>query len=160
DCNFDEAVDGAVRAAFSNQGQICLCGSRIFVERPIYEKFKNALVTRAEALVLGDPLVSGTDQGALASRAHLERVLSYIELARGEGGRILCGGKRAQVDGRCCNGWFVEPTLIEGLTPQCRVNQEEIFGPVATLIPFETDDEALAWANGTRYGLAASVWTS
>ena len=160
DCNFDEAVEGAIRAAFSNQGQICLCGSRIFVERPIYDKFKTALVMRAEALVVGDPLVSGADQGALASRPHLEKVLSYIELAKAEGGRILCGGKRARVEGRCRNGWFVEPTLIESLAPECRVNQEEIFGPLATLIPFETDEEALAWANGTRYGLAASVWTS
>ncbi len=160
DCNFDEAVAGTARAAFSNQGQICLCGSRIFVQRPIYEKFKAALLERARALKIGDPLVTSTDQGALTSQPHFEKVMSYLELAQTEGGKILCGGKRGQVDGRCRNGWFIEPTLIEGLAAECRTNQEEIFGPVATLMPFDTDEQALGWANGTRYGLAASIWTS
>ena len=160
DCNFDEAVAGAARAAFSNQGQICLCGSRIFVQRPIYDKFKAALVKKTQALKVGDPLEIGTDQGALTSQPHFEKVMSYLELAQKEGGTVLCGGKRAHIDGRCRNGWFIEPTLIEGLTPECRTNQEEIFGPVATLMPFDTDEQALEWANSSRYGLAASVWTS
>ncbi|MBI3555047.1 MAG: aldehyde dehydrogenase [Deltaproteobacteria bacterium] len=160
DCNLDEAVAGAARAAFSNQGQICLCGSRILVQRTIYERFKNALVHRAQTLKIGDPLVINTDQGALTSQAHFEKVMSYVALAQKEGGKVLCGGNRAHVGGRCRNGWFIEPTLLEGLAPECRTNQEEIFGPVATLIPFDTEDQALAWANGTRYGLAASIWTS
>lgn len=159
DCDFDEAVATTVRSSFSNQGQICLCGSRIFVERSIYPRFRDALVERTRALKVGDPLEASTDQGAVVSQAHLEKVLSYLALAEQEGGRFLTGGKRARLTGRCAEGWFIEPTLIEGLGPACRTNQEEIFGPVATLIPFDTEDEAVAFANGTRYGLASSVWT-
>ena len=152
-------VKTTLRAAFSNQGEICLCGSRIFVERSIYERFRDELVRAARALKVGDPLENSTDQGALVSKAHYEKVLSYLDLAREEGGKILCGGKPARVPGRCEKGWFVEPTLIEGLSNRCRTNQEEIFGPVATLMPFDTEEEALEGANGVRYGLAASVWT-
>lgn len=159
DCDFDEALATTVRSSFSNQGQICLCGSRIFVQAPIYERFKEALVARTRALKVGDPLEPGTEQGALVSPQHFEKVMGYIDLARQEGGRVLTGGRRAQVPGRCQGGWFVEPTLIEGLDSACRTNQEEIFGPVATLTPFEKEEEVLAWANSTRYGLAASVWT-
>lgn len=159
DADFDDALNTTLRAAFSNQGQICLCGSRIFVQRPIYERFKEALVARTRALKVGDPLEAGTEQGALVSQQHFDKVMGCIEVARQEGGRILAGGQRAQVGGRCRNGWFIEPTLIEGLTSECRTNQEEIFGPVATLQPFDTEEEVLAWANSTRYGLAASVWT-
>ncbi|QRK11945.1 aldehyde dehydrogenase [Archangium violaceum] len=159
DCDFDEALATTVRSSFSNQGQICLCGSRIFVQAPLYERFKEALVARTRALKVGDPLEPGTEQGALVSPQHFEKVMGYIDLARQEGGRVLTGGKRAQVPGRCQGGWFVEPTLIEGLDHACRTNQEEIFGPVATLTPFEKEEEVLAWGNSTRYGLAASVWT-
>ncbi len=159
DCDFDEALATTLRSSFANQGQICLCGPRIFVQAPIYERFKEALVARTRALKVGDPLDQGTDQGALVSQQHFDKVMSYIELARKEGGRILTGGSRAKVEGRCRNGWFVEPTLVEGLDAACRTNQEEIFGPVATLIPFEKEEEVLAWANSTSYGLAASVWT-
>jgi aminomuconate-semialdehyde/2-hydroxymuconate-6-semialdehyde dehydrogenase len=159
DADFDDALATTVRAAFSNQGQICLCGSRIFVQQPIYERFKEGLVARTRALKVGDPLEPGVEQGALVSQQHFEKVLGCIETARQEGGRILTGGQRAQVPGRCKGGWFVEPTLIEGLDAACTTNQEEIFGPVATLIPFEREEDVLAWANSTRYGLSASVWT-
>jgi aminomuconate-semialdehyde/2-hydroxymuconate-6-semialdehyde dehydrogenase len=159
DADLDEAVAQTTRAAFQNQGQICLCGSRILVERPAYEQVKERLIAKARALRLGDPLEPSTEQGALVSRQHFDKVLGCIELARQEGGRILCGGRPARIEGRCRNGWFVEPTLIEGLGPSCRTNQEEIFGPVATLQPFDTADEAVQLANATRYGLAASLWT-
>ncbi len=160
DCNFEKALLGTIRAAFSNQGQICLCGSRIFVERPIYEKFKSALVARINVLKIGDPLEESTDQGALVSKIHFHRVMTYIALAKKEGGTIVVGGEQKKLDGRCQGGWFMQPTLIEGLSNQCRTNQEEIFGPVATIAPFDTEEEVLAAANSTRYGLAASIWTN
>ncbi|MCS7176505.1 MAG: aldehyde dehydrogenase [Candidatus Kapabacteria bacterium] len=159
DCAFERAVAEAVRAAFSNQGEICLCGSRILVQRSIYSRFRQEFVARVQALRVGDPLEPTTQQGAVISEAHLQKVLSYVELARHDGGVVLCGGHRVQLDGRCRDGYFVAPTVVEGLSPQCRVNQEEIFGPVATLIPFDTEDEAIAIANATPYGLAAGVWT-
>ncbi|MCI0569794.1 MAG: aldehyde dehydrogenase, partial [Myxococcaceae bacterium] len=159
DANLDEAIPQVVRSAFTNQGQVCLCGSRILVERSIYGRVKEALVERVRALRQGDPLEAGTEQGALVSRAHFEKVLGCLEVARQEGATVLTGGKRTQLGGRCEQGWFVEPTLLEGLSPRSRTNQEEIFGPVATLQPFDSDEEAVAVANSTRYGLAASVWT-
>jgi aminomuconate-semialdehyde/2-hydroxymuconate-6-semialdehyde dehydrogenase len=159
DCDWEAALAGALRAAFANQGEICLCGSRIFVEREIYARFRDEFTARAKALKLGDPLEEATEQGALASAAHMQKVLGYIDLARQEGGAILCGGNRVKLSGRCAGGWFVEPTVIEGLDAACRVNQEEIFGPVATLIPFDSEDEVIAQANGTPYGLAASLWS-
>jgi aminomuconate-semialdehyde/2-hydroxymuconate-6-semialdehyde dehydrogenase len=148
------------RAAFTNQGEICLCGSRIFVQRGIYDAFRDALVREVSAFAPGDPLAEGTRLGALVNEAHMNKVLSYITLAQEEGGTVLCGGSRVYLDGRCEGGFFVAPTLIEGLDAMCRVNQEEIFGPVATLIPFDGEDEVLAMANSTPYGLAASVWTN
>ena len=160
DCDFEEALATTVRSSFSNQGQICLCGSRVFVEKPIYEKFKSALVEKTRALRVGDPLESTSQQGALVSQSHMEKVLSYIELAKQEGGKILIGGQRVKLEGRCSKGWFVEPTIIEGLDAYCRTNQEEIFGPIITLIPFSKEEDVLEWANSTRYGLAASLWTS
>lgn len=159
DADLDKALETAARAAFTNQGEICLCGSRIFIERSIYTKFRDRLVEKVRSFKVGDPMDPSTDQGALVSEVHFSKVLSYIELAKQEGGKILCGGKRAKVFGRCEQGWFIEPTLIEGLANSCRTNQEEIFGPVATLIPFDTESEVLNWANDVRYGLSASVWT-
>lgn len=160
DCDFDQAVETTVRSSFQNQGQICLCGSRIFIEDKIYDRFKNALIEKAKQLKQGHPLDSKTEQGALVSEAHMQKVLSYIQLAQDEGGRILMGGARAQMSGDLAKGYFVQPTLIEGLSYQARTNQEEIFGPVATLTSFKSEDEVLKMANSTSYGLAASVWTS
>lgn len=160
DCDFEHTVGGVARAAFTNQGQVCMCGSRILVERAIYDRFRDALVERVSALRVGDPAEPGTDQGALISAAHRQKVLDYLALARDEGGRLLCGGEPASPPGdRCREGWFVTPALLEGLPPGCRTNQEEIFGPVATLLPFDTEDEAVALANDVRYGLAASIWS-
>ncbi len=159
DCDFDRAVDGAVRAAFSNQGQICLCGPRIFVERSLYARFRDAFVERASALRVGDPLEPDTEQGALVSEAHMQKVLGYVQLAAEEGGTLLTGGKRIRLAGRCENGWFMQPTVFENLPHDCRTNQEEIFGPVAALIPFDTEEQAVIWANSTPYGLAGSLWS-
>ena len=159
DCHFEEAVKTSVQAAFSNQGEICLCGSRIFVERPIYEKFKEAFLKRVSTLKVGDPLKDDSRMGAIASKQHMEKILSYIELAKNEGGKILCGGNRLTLEGKNKNGYFIEPTVIEGLTHDCRTNQEEIFGPVVTLMPFDTEEEALLYANSTEYGLAGTIWT-
>ena len=159
DADLDEAVTQTARAAFQNQGQICLCGSRILVERSVYEQVKERLVAKARALRIGDPLDPATEQGALVSRQHFDKVMGCIELAREEGGRVLCGGRAARVDGRCSGGWFVEPTVIDGLGPSCKTNQEEIFGPVATLQPFDTAEEAVRLSNATRYGLSASLWS-
>jgi aminomuconate-semialdehyde/2-hydroxymuconate-6-semialdehyde dehydrogenase len=159
DCNYDEMLETTVRSSFANQGQICLCGSRIFVERPIYERFKNDLVSRAMEMAIGDPLDESTQMGAIVSRPHLEKILSCIELAKEEGGKILCGGNRVALDGRCAQGFFIGPTVIEGLPHDCRTNQEEIFGPVVSLAPFDTDEEVLNYANSVRYGLSATVWT-
>lgn len=159
DADFDAALEGAKMAAFANQGQVCLCGSRLFVQDNIYEKFRDGLVEKAKAIKIGDPLEEGTEHGAQVSKEHMEKILSYIDLAREEGGDILCGGKRHIVEGRCENGYFIEPTVIEGLSHTCRTNQEEIFGPVVSIMPFKTEDEALEMANSTQYGLAASIWS-
>jgi aminomuconate-semialdehyde/2-hydroxymuconate-6-semialdehyde dehydrogenase len=159
DADLPVAIPETVRAAFSNTGQICLCGSRILIERSIYPRVRDELVALVSALRVGDPLEPSTEQGALVSRQHFDKVLGCLEVARQEGGRILCGGGRARVEGRCASGFFVQPTLIEGLGPSCRTNQEEIFGPVATLLPFDSTEEAVQLANSTRYGLSASLWT-
>lgn len=160
DCDFERTLDGVLRAAFTNQGQVCMCGSRILVERPIYDRFRDALVARVRALRVGDPNEPDTDQGALISAAHHQKVLDCLTLAREEGGRLLCGGEAVIPPGeRCRAGWFVSPALLEGLPADCRTNQEEIFGPVATLLPFTGEDEAVALANGVPYGLAASIWS-
>ena len=160
DCDFEDAVNTSVRAAFANQGQICLCGSRIYVQRGIYEKFKAAFLERVNGLTVADPLSDQARMGAVVSKEHMNKVLSYIELAKEEGGTLLTGGHRVQLEGRCKKGYFIAPTVFENLPAGCRTNQEEIFGPVVTLTPFDTEEEALAMANGTAYGLAATIWTS
>jgi aminomuconate-semialdehyde/2-hydroxymuconate-6-semialdehyde dehydrogenase len=154
DSDWRGQLDTIVRSAFQNSGQICLCGSRILVERAIYNEFRDALVERALSLRVGDPIDGDTQLGPLVSSVHFDKVVAAIATARAEGGHVLCGGQ-----GLDRPGWFVAPTLIEGLGPTCATNREEIFGPVATLQPFDTDDEALALANAVEYGLAASIWT-
>jgi aminomuconate-semialdehyde/2-hydroxymuconate-6-semialdehyde dehydrogenase len=159
DCDYEKALATSLQAAFANQGQICLCGSRIFVERPLYERFRDDFVDRAAALTVGDPQDETVDQGAIVSKTHFDKILSAIQLAREEGGRILCGGEAVNPGGRCSKGWFIRPTVIEGLSYDCRTNQEEIFGPVATLMPFDSEADMLKYANSTEYGLSASLWT-
>jgi aminomuconate-semialdehyde/2-hydroxymuconate-6-semialdehyde dehydrogenase len=160
DADLDEALPAGVRAAFSNQGEICLCGSRILVERPIYERFVEGFVERTQQLRVGDPLQDTTDLGALISAEHLAKVESYVELARQEGGTIRCGGTRPQDLGdRCRGGYFLEPAVITGLGARCRTNREEIFGPVVTVMPFEHEQDSVELANATPFGLSASVWT-
>ncbi|WP_256645015.1 aldehyde dehydrogenase [Thermomonas paludicola] len=155
DSDWRTHLDTLVRSAFQNSGQICLCGSRLLVERTIYADFRNAFVERARALRLGAPLEAGTQLGPMVSQAHFDKVMAAIERARAEGGRVLCGG-----DAVDRAGWFIAPTVIEGLGPDCATNRDEIFGPVATLQPFDGDDEALALANASDYGLSASVFTN
>ena len=159
DCNYEEMLAETRRAAFANQGEICLCGSRIFVERPLYEQFKRDFVDQVSALKVGDPLEVDTDVGAIVSKQHFDKIISYIELAKTEGGTILTGGKQVHLDGRCADGWFIEPTVFEGLSHDCRTNQEEIFGPVATIMPFDSEEEVLGYANSVRYGLSSTIWT-
>jgi len=159
DSDLEKTVSEIARSAFSNQGQICLCGSRIYIERSIYDQFKTAFVKKINQLRIGDPLEEDTQHGALVSKAHRDKVYSYIQLAKEEGGKILTGGNKVTIDGRCEQGYFIEPTVIEGLSSECRVNQEEIFGPVCTIQPFDSEEEVLAKANGTEYGLATSIWS-
>jgi aminomuconate-semialdehyde/2-hydroxymuconate-6-semialdehyde dehydrogenase len=159
DCDYDKMLAISVKSSFTNQGQICLCGSRIFVEKSIYERFKTDFIVKVSELKVGNPFEAETDIGALVSKPHLEKVQSYIEIAKEEGGKVLFGGKTVRVAGSE-NGYYLEPTIIEVYDDQCRVNQEEIFGPVVTLMPFETEEQALQFANGVKYGLSSTLWTS
>ncbi len=183
DCNYEEMLATTVRSSFSNQGEICLCGSRIFVERPLYERFKADFVERVSALKVGDPTDPATDVGAIVSKQHFDKISSYIDLAKDEGGTILTGGhavdngqwtmdngsqqdktvdsdnSKFEIRNSKLSGWFIEPTVVEGLPHDCRTNQEEIFGPVVTIMPFDTEEEVLGYANSVRYGLAAMLWT-
>ncbi len=155
----DANMDTIVRSGFANQGEICLCGSRLLVQRSIYESFRERYLARVQALRVGDPSTADNDLGAMVSQAHYDKVLGCIEQARAEGGRVLCGGEALAQPGRCAGGWFIAPTVFEGLPSSAQTNQQEIFGPVVALIPFEDEAEALAIANDSRYGLAASLWT-
>ena len=159
DCDFKEMMSTTLRSSFANQGQICLCGSRIFIERSIYDTFKEEFVRRVEATVVGHPNNSESKLGAIVSKQHMEKVLSYVELAKKEGGTVLTGGERAIVEGYE-EGYYMRPTVIEGLPFDCRTNQEEIFGPVVTITPFDSEEEVLMMANSTQYGLSATLWTS
>lgn len=159
DCDWEKMLKETIRSSFSNQGQICLCGSRILVEQSIYEKFKAAFIERTRQLTVGDPLDEKSKQGAIVSKIHFDKIMHCISLAKEEGGSIICGGNAVPLSGRCENGYFIEPTVIEGLGPGCKTNTEEIFGPVVTLQSFQTEEEALQLANATSYGLAATIWT-
>jgi len=160
DCDFDEMIKTTMRSSFANQGQICLCGSRIFIERSIYERFKQAFIEKVDKAKVSFPEDPGANLGAIVSKPHMEKILSYIELAKKEGGTILSGGSQVQLSGEHSNGYYLRPTVIEGLNFDCRTNQEEIFGPVVTITPFDSEEEVLMMANSTVYGLAATLWTS
>jgi aminomuconate-semialdehyde/2-hydroxymuconate-6-semialdehyde dehydrogenase len=159
DCNWEKMMKITMQSSFSNQGQICLCGSRILIEKSLYEKFKEEFVERTNQLTIGDPLEEKTRQGALVSKMHFDKVMNCLQIAKEEGGNILVGGNQVKIKGRCATGYFIEPTIIEGLDQCCKTNMEEIFGPVVTLQSFETEDEALQLANATGYGLSATIWT-
>ncbi|MFK8060612.1 MAG: aldehyde dehydrogenase [Polaribacter sp.] len=159
DCDYDKMLETTVRSSFANQGQICLCGSRILVEEKIYEKFKKDFIKKVSELKVGNPSEETTNIGALVSNEHLEKVKSYIDIAEQEGGKILFGGNRVEVK-NSENGYYLQPTIIEVSDNNCRLNQEEIFGPVVTIMSFKTDEEALTLANETKYGLSATLWTN
>jgi aminomuconate-semialdehyde/2-hydroxymuconate-6-semialdehyde dehydrogenase len=160
DCDWEKMMRTTIQSSFSNQGQICLCGSRILIESSVYEKFKADFTDRTKQLVVGDPLDPQTKQGAIVSKQHYDKIIRAIDTAEKEGGKILAGGKAVKLEGRCADGFFIEPTIIEGLGPACNTNMEEIFGPVVTLQPFDTVEEALSLANASHYGLAATIWTN
>ena len=160
DADLDAAIAGSVRSSFANQGQICLCGSRVFVERPIYEAFTRQFLERTTQLRQGDPLDEKTEQGAIVNKAQLEKVKFYVDLAQKEGGKIALGGKSPDPpNDRCREGYFFPPTVITGLPVSCRTNREEIFGPVVTITPFDKEEEVIGYANDVDYGLSSSVWT-
>ena len=159
DCDYNDMLETTVRSSFANQGQICLCGSRIFVEAPIYETFKTDFVNKVKQLKVGHPSKEDTDIGALVSKPHLEKVMQYINIAKEENGTILCGGNKVTITGYE-DGYYLEPTVIEVSTDECRVNQEEIFGPVVTIMPFNTEDDVLQIANKVKYGLSTTLWTN
>jgi aminomuconate-semialdehyde/2-hydroxymuconate-6-semialdehyde dehydrogenase len=159
DCDYERMMQSTLLSSFSNQGQICLCGSRVLVERPLYERFVEDLVIRARKLRVGDPLDDANDLGAVVSQPHQRKILACVDTAKREGGHLHCGGEPAEVNGRCAGGYFVQPTVFTGLGPEARTNQEEIFGPVVTVQPFDDEEEALRLANDSRYGLSATVWT-
>jgi aminomuconate-semialdehyde/2-hydroxymuconate-6-semialdehyde dehydrogenase len=159
DCDFEQAIKHSIRSSFTNQGEICLCGSRILVERSLFDKFVKEFVTRTNELKVGDPSNASSDLGALVSEGHLHKVLGYISLAKEEGGKILTGGNQIKLEGRLSSGYYMEPTVIVGIDSTCRTNQEEIFGPVVTIMPFDSEEDAIELANSTCYGLSATIWT-
>lgn len=160
DCDLDAAVQGTLRSTFLNTGQVCLCSERILVERSIYQRFSEALVQGAQALVSGDPWAPTTTTGPLISQAHRDKVLGYYDIARQEGATVLTGGRASALAGANAGGFFVEPTLWTGIGDDARVAREEVFGPCAVISPFDDEDEAVARANATEYGLCAAVWTT
>ncbi|MAZ73720.1 MAG: 2-hydroxymuconic semialdehyde dehydrogenase [Flavobacteriaceae bacterium] len=159
DCEYEKMLAVTVKSSFANQGQICLCGSRIYVEESIAKQFKKDFVAKVAALYIGNPFNSKTSIGALVSQEHLEKVESYIEIAKDEGAKILYGGERVSVKG-FENGYYLQPSVIEVDDNKCRIQQEEVFGPVVTIMTFKNEEEALQLANDVKYGLSATVWTN
>jgi aminomuconate-semialdehyde/2-hydroxymuconate-6-semialdehyde dehydrogenase len=159
DCDYDKMLETTVRSSFANQGQICLCGSRILVEEKIYEQFKKDFIQKVAELKVGNPSEESTNLGALVSKQHLEKVKNYIDNAEDQGGKILLGGERVVIKG-FEKGYYLQPTIIEVFDNKCRLNQEEIFGPVVTIMSFKTDKEALSLANDVKYGLSSTLWTN
>ena len=160
DCDFDDAVSGVAEAAFLNTGQVCLCTERIYVERAIFDGFVDKLKLKAESLRIGSPLDKATDLGPLISAQHRDKVLSYYRLAREEGATLITGSGVPEFGSRLDKGFYVQPTIYTGLPESARCVKEEIFGPVCHIAPFDTEEEAISMANDTKYGLAASVWTT
>ena len=159
DCNYNKMLETVVQSSFSNQGQICLSSSRILIQTEIFQRFKKDFIGRVNKLIVGDPQDHESNLGAVSSKNHFNKILNYIKLAEKEGGEILFGGKTLILSGRCKKGWFIEPTIIEGLNNNAKTNQEEIFGPVVTLIPFDNEEDAIQIANESDYGLSATIWT-
>lgn len=158
DCNYENMLKTTVMSSFANQGQICLCGSRIFIERSIYDQFKIDFISKAKKLIVGPPLNKDSKIGAIVSEAHYNKILKYIQLAKEEGGTVLHGGEPIKPSG-FEKGWYISPTIIENLSADCRINQEEIFGPVVTIMPFDSEEEVMGYANDIPYGLSATIWT-
>ena len=159
DCNYNKMLETVVQSSFSNQGQICLSSSRILIQTEIFQQFKKDFIRKVNKLIVGDPQDHESNLGAISSKNHFNKILNYIKLAEKEGGEILFGGKALKLSGRCKKGWFIEPTIIEGLNNNAKTNQEEIFGPVVTLIPFDNEEDAIQIANESDYGLSATIWT-
>lgn len=160
DCDFDQMMDSVVKSSFTNQGQICLCTSKILIQDALYERFKEEFVARVQKLKVGDPKDPNTHQGAIVSKAHLQKINTAVANAVNEGGKILTGGEILNLSADGLGGYFFPPTILEGLGISAKINQEEVFGPVVTLQKFGTSEEALNIANDTRYGLANVVWSS
>ena len=159
DCNYSEMLDTIVKSSFSNQGQICLCTSRLLIESTIYDKFKSELIDRVSRIKIGDPKDDNTEFGAISSKGHFDKILKYIEIAKNEGGKILSGGNPIKIKGRCENGYYINPTIIDSLDNTSIINQDEIFGPVVTLQSFDSEEDAINIANDSVYGLSATIWT-
>ena len=159
DCDYDKMIKTVIKSTFTNQGQICLCSSRLLVQKGLYEKFKKDFIKKTSEILIGDPKEKEVEFGAISSKSHFDKILNYIKIAKDEGGSVLFGGNPIKLNNRCSTGWFIEPTIMEGISNKSRINQEEIFGPLVTLMPFESEREAINLANDTSYGLSATIWS-